>query len=315
MNASSKSRVVVVVGATTSGKTTLAVEIALALDGEIVNGDSRLFYRWMDIATAKPTALEMRGVPHHLIDILDPSEHYSLANYLKHARSLIDEITSRGKLPIVVGGSGQYIWALIEGWEVPEIEPNEQLRAELEERLASSGVEPLASDLTSIAPDVAADTDLLNPRRVIRALERVNADPDGMATGRRKADVEPFNIHMIGLSAERSVLHQRVLDRLDSMLAAGWKSEVESLLAAGYSKDDRSLSGIGYRQMIDHLAGEIDIEEAARRTAVATNRLIRQQNNWFRQDDPRISWYDATTAGTDSSKLIIDAAMKWRHNS
>jgi len=302
-----------VVGATATGKTATSVELALALDGEIVNGDSRLFYRGMNVATAKPTPEETKGVPHHLVDFLDPDDEYSLASYVKQARTLINEITVRGKLPILVGGTGQYIWALIEGWEVPEIEPDAKLRAELELRLGKDGVEPLADELTKIAPEVAVSTDLLNPRRVIRAIERVRSNPSGDAiNNRRKALDEPFNAHIIGLTIERSVLHRRVLDRLDNMLANGWVAEIESLLEAGYTTDNRALSGIGYRQMIPHLVGEYDLEEAVRLSAVATNRLIRHQNNWFKLDDPRINWVDMTDDPKEGTKSAVEAAITWR---
>ena len=306
-------KLLAVVGATATGKTAMGVELALALNGEIINGDSRLFYRGMDVATAKPTPGEMKGVPHHLMDFLDPGDEYSLATYVKHARNLINEITMRGKLPILVGGTGQYIWALIEGWEVPEIEPDARLRAELETRLESEGAEPLADELTQIAPEVAANTDLLNPRRVMRAIERVRSNPSGDATNnKRKTQDAPFNARIIGLAVERSVLHRRVLDRLDRMLANGWVKEIETLLEAGYSADDRALSGIGYRQMIAHLAGEYDLDEAVRLTAVATNRLIRHQNNWFKQGDTRINWFDMTNDPEVRTKLAIEAARIWR---
>jgi tRNA dimethylallyltransferase len=305
----------VVVGATATGKTTVGVELALALNGEIVNGDSRLFYRGMDVATAKPTLDEMKGVPHHLIDILDPNEQYSLAGYLEHARSVIEEISSRGKLPIIVGGSGQYIWAILEGWEVPEIEPNDKLRNELEGQLAAKGVETLAAYLTSIAPAIAADTDLLNPRRVIRAIERVMSNSTDASKNRRKAEEEPFNALIIGLSVERPVLHKRVTDRLEVMLESGWKSEVESLVGAGYSANDRAMSGIGYRQMMAHLNGEFDLDEAVRKTAVATNRLIRHQNNWFKQADTRINWFDMTVDSPAITKLIISSSEAWHAKS
>jgi len=309
---SNKTHLLAVVGATATGKTAMGVELALALDGEIVNGDSRLFYRGMNVATAKPTPEEMKGVHHHLMDFLDPGDEYSLAAYVTQARTLIAEITARGKLPVLVGGTGQYIWALMEGWEVPEIEPDVHLRAELELRLGKDGVEPLAVELTTIAPEVASNTDLLNPRRVIRAIERVRSNPSGEASNtRRKAQDEPFNAHVVGLSVERSVLHQRVLDRLDTMLTNGWVEEIESLLNAGYSTDNRAISGIGYRQMIAHLKGECDLDEAVRLTAVATNRLIRHQNNWFNQDDPRINWVDMTDDSEQGIKSAIEAALAW----
>ena len=147
----------------------------------------------------------------------------------------------------------------------------------------------------------------------MRAIERVRTNPSGDAiNNRRKASDEPFNCHIIGLVVERSVLHQRVLDRLGNMLTNGWVAEIESLLDAGYSTDDRALSGIGYRQMIGHLAGDYDLDEAVRLTAVATNRLIRHQNNWFKQDDPRINWVDMTDDPEEGTKSALEAAETWR---
>jgi tRNA dimethylallyltransferase len=267
----------------------------------------------MDVATAKPTSDEMKGVTHHLIGFLDPDDTFSLAGYLKRARSAIDEISERGKLPIVVGGSGQYIWALIEGWIVPEIEPDQKLRDELERRMDKEGLKVLAQQLSKTAPKVAANTDLLNPRRVIRALERVwSKSPASASTStRRKAQEEPFNFQIIGLTVDRAELHQRVTDRLDEMLTNGWEDEIRSLMAAGYSEKDRALSGIGYRQMIGHIKGEYDLDEGVRLTAVATNRLIRQQNNWFKQNDPRIDWFDMTNDTESTTKSILETVSKW----
>ena len=312
MNPSSAPRLVAVIGATATGKTPVGVEIALARGGEVVNCDSRLFYRGMDIATAKPSESEMRGVRHHLIDILKPDENFSLCEYLKLARATIADIVGRGKLPVLVGGSGQYVWALIEGWEVPEIEPDPTLRADLEQRLETDGVEVLARELIKIAPEIASDTDLLNPRRVVRAIERVQSNAStSHGSGRKKADDPPLEAIMIGLTVERSVLHQRVLDRLGSMLEDGWKGEVETLLAIGYSARDRAMSGIGYRQMISHIADEADLAETIRLTAVATNRLIRHQNNWFKQGDPRIQWFDMTENTGDQVKSILKSTANW----
>ena len=312
MNPSSAPRLIAVIGATATGKTPVGVEIALARGGEVVNCDSRLFYRGMDIATAKPSESEMRGVPHHLIDILEPDEHFSLGEYLKLARATIADVVGRGKLPVLVGGSGQYVWALIEGWEVPEIEPDPTLRADLEQRLETDGVEVLARELIAIAPEIASDTELLNPRRVVRAIERVQSNSStSHGSGRKKADDPPLEAIMIGLTVERSVLHQRVLDRLDSMLEDGWQGEAETLLATGYSARDRAMSGIGYRQMISHIADEADLAETIRLTAVATNRLIRHQNNWFKQDDPRIQWFDMTENPGDQVKSILKSTANW----
>jgi len=309
----SKPKLVAVIGATATGKTAVGVEVALQFDGEVVNVDSRLFYRGMNVATAKPTADETRGVPHHLIDILDPDEQFSLGEYLRTARVVISDIISRGKLPILVGGSGQYIWAIIEGWEVPEIAPDTLLRAKLESRLASEGIASLAQQLTYCAPQVAEVTDLKNPRRVIRAIERVLGGLHERDSNPSKADEPPFDHFIIGLNVERSILHTQVVERLVSMKESGWVKEVEGLLASGYSDQTRALSGIGYRQMIDHLEGMHDLDEAIRLTAVATNRLIRQQSNWFKRDDSRIKWFDMTDDAAGTTNSVVSAVKDWRN--
>ena len=299
------------VGPTATGKTSLGIDLALQLDGEVVNADSRLFYYGMDVATAKPTQNEIKGVPHHLIDFLSPSEQYSLAEYLKKARLVITEILDRGKVPILVGGSGQYVWAIIEGWEVPEIQPDPSLRSHLELKLAQNGIGPLAAQLAEISPITAETTDLRNPRRVIRAIERVQSESINSSFTEGRSTDSPFDHYIVGLTIDRKILHARVLERLDSMDKNGWKQEVELLLQAGYSTKNRALSAIGYPQMISHLNGECDFSESIRLTSVATNRLIRHQNNWFKQNDTRINWFDMTRDPKRHTQSIISAATEW----
>ena len=299
------------VGPTATGKTSLGIDLALQLDGEVVNADSRLFYYGMDVATAKPTRNEIKGIPHHLIDFLPPSEQYSLAEYLKKARLVINEILDRGKVPILVGGSGQYVWAIIEGWEVPEIQPDLSLRSHLELKLAQNGIGPLAEQLAAISPITAETTDLRNPRRVIRAIERVQSKSINSSFTEGRSTDSPFDHYIVGLMIDRTNLHARVLERLDSMDKNGWKQEVELLLQAGYSTKDRALSAIGYPQMISHLNGECDFSESIRLTSVATNRLIRHQNNWVKQNDTRINWFDMTRDPKRHTHSIISAATEW----
>ncbi|MBP64591.1 MAG: tRNA (adenosine(37)-N6)-dimethylallyltransferase MiaA [Chloroflexi bacterium] len=311
MNYSTKPKLIAVVGPTATGKTSLGIDLALQLDGEVVNADSRLFYYGMDVATAKPTQNEIKGIPHHLIDFLSPSEQYNLAEYLKKARLVITEILDRGKVPILVGGSGQYVWAIIEGWKVPEIQPDPSLRSHLELKLAQNGIGPLAEQLAAISPITAETTDLRNPRRVIRAIERVQSKSINSSFTEGRSTDSPFDHYIVGLMIDRTNLHARVLERLDSMDKNGWKQEVELLLQAGYSTKDRALSAIGYPQMISHLNGECDFSESIRLTAVATNRLIRHQNNWFKQNDTRINWFDMTRNPKRHTQSIISAATKW----
>ena len=310
MDNSSKSKLVAIVGATATGKTTVGVKLALALNGEVINCDSSLFYRGMDIATSKPSMEEMSGVQHHLMDFLEPDQNFSLAEYLKIARTVVCEVTERGNLPILVGGSGQYFWALVEGWKVPNIEPDLELRAELELRLTNAGVESIAQILCNEAPGAAKETDLRNPRRVIRAIERIRSGWSDSA--RRKSPTSPFQSLIIGLSVDRAVLHQRIIERLHLMLERGWKSEVDGLLARGFTTKSRSMNGIGYRHMIDHISGKFDLDEAVRLTAVSTNKLVRHQNSWFKTEDPRIHWYNVTKGIDAYVESMVTSVAEWQ---
>jgi len=302
-------KLLAIVGPTASGKTSLSIELAKRYRGEIVNGDSRLFYRGLDIATAKPTAEERQDISHHLIDILDPTDDFNLKSFVDLAVETIDQIIARNKLPILVGGSGQYVWSLVEGWDIPEISPNKLLRNELETQLEEEGVELLAARLSEMDREVAEMTDLRNPRRVIRAIERVLSDSDYKP--REKSSEPPYDSLIVGLTADRPILHNRVSDRLQKMIDAGWEEEVRALIDSGVPGDSKSMSGIGYRQMAGFIKGEYSLDEAVRLTNVATNRLIRHQNNWFKPGDTRIRWFDNSTGGDEYVESIAKCVSQW----
>ena len=282
-----------IVGATATGKTSLGVEIARRFNGEIVNADSRLFYRGMDIGTAKPDVSERRGVNHHLVDILEPHEGYSLSDFLRAANRVIAVIHECEKVPVLVGGSGQYVWGLLEGWEVPEIPPNPALRQELERELAEGGIERLQSRLRTTGAANIDKVEILNPRRLVRAIERAVATGDAMG-GAGKRAIPPYEALVIGLKAPRDVLHARVADRVDRMLGAGWLKEVQELLDVGIEPGMPSMSAIGYRQLADFLGGNRSWEATRDEIIIGNNRLIGAQHNWFKPRDSRISWIDIT---------------------
>ncbi len=282
-----------IVGATATGKTSLGIELALRFNGEIVNADSRLFYRGMDIGTAKPTQSERRGVEHHLIDILDPRSAFSLSDFLREARTAIADIEERGKFPIIVGGSGQYIWGLLEGWEVPEIPPNPGLRSELETQLRDEGIETLQRRLESTGAKNVDKVEILNPRRLVRAIERAVATGDAMG-GASKSDEPPYDALVIGLTAPRELLHTRVEQRVNQMFALGWKDEVARLMDSGVTPELPSMSAIGYRQLVNLINGEMTWETVRDEVLIGNHRLIGQQNNWFKARDDRIMWIDIT---------------------
>jgi tRNA dimethylallyltransferase len=294
-------RVIAIVGATATGKTALGIALARALDGEIVSADSRQVYRRMDIGTAKPTVEERAAAPHHLIDVCDPDETLTLAAYLDFARAALDEIWARGRQPIVVGGTGQHVWALLEGWRVPRVPPDRALRADLEEVARREGSAALLHRLRDVDPESASRIDPNNARRIIRAIEVT------LATGRPFSDWQTkerphYETCVLGLQLDRRALHARIDARVDAMIAAGLVGEVRGLIAAGYGCELPSMSGIGYRQICEHLAGACTLAEAVARIKTETHRLARMQHAWFKPADPRINWLDA-----QSPSLLNDA--------
>lgn len=289
-------RLIAVVGPTASGKTSLAVELAPHLDGEIIGADSRQIYRRMDIGTAKPSAEERAAARHHLINVVDPDEPFSLGRWLDLAKDALEEVGSRGKQPVLVGGTGQYVWALLEGWRVPRVLPDGELRAELESRAPSELVE----ELRRVDPAAEAFVDPRNVRRVVRALEVYHATGKPFSHWRTK---EPagFESLVIGLRLRREELYSRIDGRVEEMFTAGFVDEVRGLLAQGYSRELPSMSGIGYREVCEYLAGEIDIATAFERTKTGTHRLARHQNAWFKAGDERIRWIEAGEGAVDEA--------------
>jgi tRNA dimethylallyltransferase len=293
-------KVVAVVGPTAVGKSTLALRLAVEHDGEIISADSRQVYRYMDIGTAKPTAAQRLAVPHHLVDIVDPDEEYSLAFFLRQALSVIQDVHSRDKLPIVVGGTGQYIWGLLEGWQVPEVPPSPALREDLQARASVDGGSALYEELARLDPAAAGRVDPQNTRRVIRALEVYYSSPgQGPSEPSRKAPA--FRQLVLGLTLERAELYRRIDDRVDAMIEAGWVAEVKRLLSMGYGPDLPALSSLGYRELAQHLKEGLSLDDAVTRIKGRSRRFARQQRSWFRLGDERIRWSQGTSKGFNSA--------------
>ena len=297
---------IAIVGPTAAGKSGLALELARRFDGEIVNGDSRLVYRHMDIGTAKPSQQELGLVPHHLVNIADPDDTYSLALYLDQASQAIRGIHGRSALPFLVGGTGQYAQALLEGFSAPQVPPNPSLRAELQRHAVEEGSEALWRRLQEVDIDSAARIDHRNVRRVVRALEvyQETGVPFSQARSREKP---PYNSLTIGLTLERKALYQRIDLRVEAMVEAGWPQEVARLLDMGYSTELPSMSSLGYREMAAYLSGDLSLEKAVERIKTATHRYARSQYAWFRPKDPRIQWLEADDEGLmDKASLMIE---------
>ena len=285
-------RLIAIVGATATGKTALGIQLAHAPSREIVNADSRQVYRGLDIGTAKPTTAERAAVPHHLIDVADPDEPFTLGLFLSTANVALDGIWSRGRQPIVVGGTGQYVWALLEGWKVPRVPPDHELRARLEAIVAKYGPDALIRELLDVDPASAVNIDSRNVRRVIRAIEVTRATGRPFSAWQKKVAPD-FETTIIGLRMERRALYARIDARVDSMLAAGFVDEVRALNSSGYSCDLPSLASIGYRQICAHLRGDVSLADATAQIKTETHRLARMQHTWFREADPRIHWLEA----------------------
>lgn len=283
---------IVIVGPTAVGKTEISIQLAERLGGEIVSADSRLFYRGMDIGTAKPTAAERARVPHHLIDVAAPDESWSLAVFQKAAAAAIAEIHARGRLPFLVGGTGQYVQAVTRGWTPPAASPNPKLRAELEALAQVRGKLWLHEELRRLDPAAAEKIDPRNLRRTIRALEVIHLT--GRKFSEQRAQTEsPYRLLTIGLTRPRPELYARIDARIEAMFAAGLLDEVRSLLAQGYAPSLPSMSGIGYRQCYRVLAGEWTVEQAKAEMRRLTRIFVRRQANWFKPNDPLIHWFEA----------------------
>jgi tRNA dimethylallyltransferase len=285
-------RLVVIVGPTAVGKTATSIAVARMLDAEIVSADSRYLYIGMDIGTAKPSLAERGGVPHHLIDVTTPDRPWSLAQFQGAALEAITSIHARGRLALMVGGTGQYVRAIIEGWQVPPGQVGGPVRAQLEQSLAEEGLASLTTRLRQIDPDSAAQIDLRNPRRVIRALEVVLTTGQSFVAQRRRGQ-PPFAVTMFGLRLPRSELYARIDARINGMMSAGLLDEVRRLRALGYDWQLPAMSALGYRQLGEHLRGEVTLAEAVTRIRSATRRFVRRQANWFKPNDPAIHWIDA----------------------
>ncbi len=284
--------VVVVLGPTAVGKTDIAIRLAEALGGEIVSADSRLIYRGMDIGTAKPTPSQRKRVPHHLIDVTDPETPWSLAVYRAVTKEVLREIDGRGRLPLLVGGTGQYLTALLEGWVPPGKSADKTLRRKLEKIAEEEGPQALHDRLKQADPRAAARIDFRNVRRVVRALEIYHATGLPPSVARKKEPSGLLDLR-IGLNLPRKELYARIDARIDAMMQAGLADEVRTLLARGVSPDVPAMSAIGYRQIVRFLQGDVTEEDAVREIRRATRQFVRRQANWFRADDPRIHWFVA----------------------
>jgi len=299
---------VVIVGPTAVGKTEISLQLAEQLDGEIVSADSRLFYRGMDVGTAKPTLAERARVPHHLIDVAEPDETWSLVVFQKAARQALADIHARGRLPFLVGGTGQYVRAVTLGWTPPAQGPDLNLRVVLGDLAKINGIYWLHERLRFLDPLAAENIDPRNVRRTIRALEVIFVTGKRFSAQRGLSET-PYRLLTIGLTRPRPELYARLDARIEAMFANGLLEEVQMLLERGYSPELPSMSAIGYRQCVDVLQGKMSREQAVIEIKRATRVFVRRQASWFKPDDPEIHWFNPVEVTADSLTAFIRADL------
>ncbi len=299
---------VAIVGPTAVGKTKVAIALAEEFNGEIVSADSRQIYRFMNIGTAKPTPEERRRVPHHLIDVVEPDEEFTLAQYQELAFAAIDDITSRGKLPFLVGGTGLYVKAILEGFIIPRVTPQLALREHLYRRAGEEGAASLHDELRLIDPVAADRIGPRNVRRIIRALE-VYYDTGLPISKLQGREPPPYRILKIGLTTGRTKLYRCIDQRVGRMMEEGLVEEVKELVEKGYGYELPAMSGLGYRQIGLHLQGRFELSEAIELMKRETRRFARQQYAWFRQNDETIRWFTVSEGVCERIEALVKSFL------
>jgi tRNA dimethylallyltransferase len=299
-----KKPLILIVGPTAVGKTEISIQLAERLNGEIVSADSRLFYRGMEIGTAKPSPEEQARVPHYLIDIANPDAILSLAVFQQKANAIINDIHTRSKLPFLVGGTGQYVRAVTQGWIPPEVKPDEALRNELEQQKDENGIYWLHDKLKRLDPQAAGKIDARNYRRTIRALEVILTTGKKFSEQRGKS-VSPYHLITVGLTRPREELYERVDQRIEVMFENGFVEEVRNLLAKGYTPSLPTMSAIGYRECVSVIKDELSEEQAKAKIRRATRVYVRRQANWFKESDPNIHWFKVEEGVVDAIEKNI----------
>ena len=298
-----KVRVVVILGPTATGKSHCGIELARRFRGEIISGDSMLVYRQMDIGTAKPSAEELQAVPHHLVNILSPDASYSVADFQQQAADLIRQITERGNLPILVGGTGLYIKALLEDYRFSEVEEKPELRRQLEQFAQEQGTEALFARLRTEDPEAAERLHPNDVRRVVRALETALS---GDRVSREKQSELKYDATVFGLSMDRVFLYERINRRVDRMLEQGLEEEVRSLLKAGLPAGCLSMKSLGYRQMAEYITGKCDFATAVNNIKKGTRHFAKRQITWYKKM-PYIQWF-TVEKDLNYEKIVTDMA-------
>lgn len=282
---------IVITGPTASGKTALSVELAKILDGEIVNADSMQIYKYMDIGTAKPTLSERQGIPHHLIDVVNPDEPFSVARYCECANKVIEDIHLRGKIPVMVGGTGLYVDSLVNNIKFSEIEPDDEYRNEMEHFADEKGNEYIYKMLCDIDPESASKIKVADRKRIIRALEVYHLTGKTITwhNEQSRSVPSPYNTTMFAIDVDREALYDKINRRVDIMIADGLVDEVKNIMDMGIQSDATSMQAIGYKEIVEYLEGHITLDEAIDKIKQGSRRYAKRQLTWFRRNE-KIHW-------------------------
>lgn len=283
-----KPHLLIILGPTATGKSSLAIKLAKEHNGEIISADSMQVYRGMDIGTAKPTKEEQQDIPHHLIDVKDPDEPWTVSDFTSRANELISDLHREGKLPIMVGGTGLYLNSFLEGYSFPISEANPELRARLEKEEAPA----LWERLNKVDPDAAGKISKNDKKRIVRALEVFEGTGKMISKLQKRSPItEKYDVIMVGLNMEREKLYERINERVDKMIGAGLAGEVKTLLSKGYNRKLTSMQALGYKEMIDHLEGKRPLNETVDLIKQKTRNFARRQMTWFRKFKD-VKWFE-----------------------
>ncbi|MFZ5644188.1 MAG: tRNA (adenosine(37)-N6)-dimethylallyltransferase MiaA [Bacillota bacterium] len=296
-----------IVGPTATGKTDVSVIVARNLNGEIISADSMLIYRNMDIGTAKPYPEERGGVPHYMIDVVNPDEDFNVSLYCKYIKNILDSIYKRKKLPLLVGGTGLYIRSVVDGYNFTEAGSDPELREKLLHECETMGKIALHEKLRGVDPESASRLHINDVKRVIRALEVYYLSGKTISESSDRSGSGKYNLKMFGLTMDRALLYERIEKRVDRMILRGLVDEVKSLLERGYSEELTSMQGLGYKEIILYLKGKMTLEEAVDLLKKRTRNFAKRQLTWFRRDN-RIIWIDV--AGRGPAEVAAEITAK-----
>lgn len=303
----SKHKIIAILGPTASGKSDLSLKLGENYKLPILNCDSKLFYKGFDIGTAKPTKKERNIVRHYMIDVLEANQTSNLRWFLDKSRKVISDLSRKNIIPIITGGTGQYLWGLIEGWDPPEVKPNEKLREKLNKEIYDLGIDEVVQNYSKIY-DLDKNLDLHNPIRLIRIIERIEAGY--LEETDRKIKNFIIDPLIIGINIERSKSDQLIMSRIKKMLENGWINEVKSLLDSGIKIDSAPMRSIGYREVAEYIKNNLSKDELEEKIYTSTRKLMRHQDNWFKKSDKRIKWINFSNSFSEADIII----KEWLEN-